>query len=121
MSASALRRGLRQLIDNTGTLVTFVFRAEGVYSTETGSVVRGADVLLTTKAAVTDYTDEVLSGSGDTLGQRKLLLSSELCTTPPKRGDRVQGLGGEIEVMKVKDLIMSGVPLGWIVMCGGAR
>lgn len=120
MNAAGLRRGLRDLIQNTGTDVVLVSRAAGTYSTATGRIDRPAPTETSTRVAVTDYTDEILSGTANAQSQRKLLVAAELCPVEPEKGDHVTGLGGTAIVMGKKDLVMNGVFLGWILYCGGA-
>jgi hypothetical protein len=119
MNAAGLRRGLRDLIQNTGTDVVLVSRAAGTYSTETGSITRPTPVQTPTRVAVTDFMDEITSGTNTALATRKLLVSAGLCAVTPQKGDHVTGLDGTAIVLRKKDLVMSGVFLGWILYCGG--
>jgi hypothetical protein len=119
MNAASLRRGLRTLIQNTGTDVSLVSRPAGTYSTTTGQVSRPTPVTTPTRVAVTDFTNEILSGTAVARGHKKLLVSAELCPVTPQKGDRVTGLGGPVIVMSKKDFVMGGVFLGWILICGG--
>jgi len=119
VNAASLRRGVRDLIQNTGTDITLVSRAPGTYDTATGRVTRPTPTETPTRASVTDYMDEIVSGTADARATRKLLVSAELCAVEPQKGDHIDGLDGTAVVLKKKDLVMSGVFLGWILYCGG--
>lgn len=119
MNAASLRRGVRDLIQNTGTDITLVSRAPGTYDTSTGKITRPTPTETPTRASVTDYMDEIVPGAGTPKATRKLLLSAELCAVEPQKGDHIEGLDGTAVVLKKKDLVMSGVFLGWILYCGG--
>lgn len=126
MTANATRKGLIQLIQNTGTDLTYVSVGTGTYSTDTGRVERSQPQTYPFRAAVTDYMEDLLPNSTRVSGQRKILVSNSgpfaLSGVVPKRGDRITGLVAPIEVEAVKDLVMSGINLGWILYCvGGSR